>query len=60
MDEEEVNQMNNYQEFYWKLQEAKKKFGFEFQSEFRVNLRPMLAYENKRYELGGYLTKEDQ
>lgn len=44
IDEEEVQQMNNYQEFYYKLQEAKRKFGQEFQSEFRVNLRPMLAY----------------
>ena len=60
IDEEEMMQLTNYQDFYSKLEAAKKNFGNEFQSEFRVNLKPMLAYENKRYEMGGVLTKEDQ
>ena len=60
IDEEEMKELNNYKEFYAKLGEAKQKFGMEFQSEFRANLKPMLAYENKRYEMGGVLSKEDQ
>ena len=32
----------------------------EFQSEFRSNLKPMLAFENKRYDMGGIISKEDQ
>lgn len=55
-----MTELNNYKQFYSKLEQAKKQFGFEFQSQFRLNLRPMLAYENKRYELGGILSIKDQ
>lgn len=44
-----MKELNNYEEFYQKLNQAKRKFGMEFQSEFRINLAPMFAYDNKRH-----------
>jgi hypothetical protein len=35
-------------------------FGREFQSEYRLNLSPIFGYENRRHELAGILTRQDQ
>lgn len=47
--EEEMGELTDYQAFYGKLEEAKKRFSLDYQSEYRVNLRQILLYDNKRY-----------
>jgi len=44
-----MKELNNYQEFYGRLLEAKLKFSKDYQSEYRLNLKQILIYENKRY-----------
>ncbi len=35
-------------------------FSHEHQSDYRLNLKNILLYENKRYELGGAITKKQE
>ena len=58
--EEEMGQLTNYQDFYSKLEEAKKQFSKDCQSEYRLNLKQIFIYENKRYEMGGMITQQQQ
>ena len=49
--------MTNYNDFYGKLQEVKKRFASDYQSEYRLNLRNIDLYDNKRYDMGGVINK---
>ena len=51
--EEEMGELTDYNEFYARLEEAKRQFSREHQSDYRLNLRQILLYDNKRYEMGG-------
>lgn len=44
-----MNELFNYQAFYQKLQEAKKMFSLDHQSDYRLNLKNIFLYDNKRY-----------
>jgi len=50
-----MKELNDYQAFYHKLVEAKKLFSRDYQSDYRLNLKQILLYENKRYEMGGVI-----
>ena len=53
-----MGQLNNYNDFYAKLHEVKRQFSRDYQSEYRLNLKQILIYENKRYEMGGVLDRK--
>ena len=55
-----MHELTNYQVFYKKLQEVKKKFANDYQSEYRLNLRNIELYDNKRYDMGGVIDKEQE
>jgi hypothetical protein len=58
--EEEMGELTDYQAFYGRLEEAKKQFSQDYQSEYRVNLKQILLYDNKRYEMGGAIDKKQE
>lgn len=58
--EEEMGQLTNYRDFYGRLEEAKRYFSKDYQSEYRLNLKQIFIYENKRYEMGGVITTQQQ
>lgn len=51
-------ELNDYQAFYKKLEEAKKQFSKDYQSQYRLNLNQILLYDNKRYEMGGAIDRK--
>ncbi len=58
--EEEMNELTDYHDFYKKLELAKKQFAKDFQSAYRLNLKNVLIYDNKRYEMGGAITQKQE
>lgn len=55
-----MNELTNYQVFYGKLEEAKKQFSNDHQSDYRLNLKNIFLYDNKRYDMGGVITKKQE
>lgn len=55
-----MNELTNYQAFYGKLEEAKKQFSNDHQSDYRLNLKNIFLYDNKRYDMGGVITKKQE
>lgn len=55
-----MNELNNYQDFYYKLQQAKRFFAQDHQSDYRLNLKQILLYDNKRYEMGGVIDRKQE
>ena len=55
-----MNDLTNYQDFYQKLLNAKKQFSNDYQSQYRLNLKNIDLYDNKRYEMGGVINKEQE
>lgn len=55
-----MNELNDYQNFYQKLEQAKKQFSRDHQSAYRLTLKNILLYDNKRYEMGGALTQKQE
>lgn len=55
-----MGELTDYQAFYGRLEEAKKRFSQDYQSEYRVNLKQILLYDNKRYEMGGAIDKKQE
>ena len=53
-------ELNDYQAFYKKLEEAKKQFSKDYQSQYRLNLNQILLYDNKRYEMGGAIDRKQE
>jgi hypothetical protein len=58
--EEEMGELTDYQDFYGRLEAAKKRFSRDYQSEYRLNLRQILLYDNKRYEMGGAIDRHQE
>ena len=53
-----MGELTDYNEFYARLEEAKRQFSREHQSDYRLNLRQILLYDNKRYEMGGAIDRK--
>jgi hypothetical protein len=55
-----MTELNNYQDFYSKLEQAKKQFAKDHQSAYRLNLKQILLYDNKRHEMGGIIDRKQE
>ena len=55
-----MNELNNYKDFYRKLEEVKKQFANDYQLAYRLNLKSILLYDNKRYEMGGVIDSKQE
>lgn len=55
-----MQELTNYEAFYSKLAQAKQQFAEEYQSAYRLNLKRILLYDNKRYEMGGAIDRKQE
>jgi hypothetical protein len=55
-----MQELTNYNDFYSKLQQAKQQFANEYQSSYRLNIKNILLYDNKRYEMGGVIDRKQE
>jgi hypothetical protein len=60
INEDEIDELTNYADFYQQLEKYKQTFSREYESSYRKNLKPIFLYENKRYEMGGMITRQEE